>query len=73
MAANTRVRSQPRRSCRLQSSPATGRRRQDDFPSQRQLARHLARHSGPVASLRGLPDGDQLPPMVAALARGRAA
>jgi hypothetical protein len=74
MAANARARSQPRRSCRLRSSPpSNGAASQDDFPSQRQLARHLSRHSCPVATLRDLPAGEQLPPMVAALARGRAA
>ena len=53
--------------------PSTGAASQDDFPTQRQLSRHLSRHSGPAASLRNLPAGDQLPPMVAAQARGRAA
>jgi hypothetical protein len=57
----------------LAELPSTGAASQDDFPTQRQLARHLSRHSSPVASLRELPAGDQLPPMVAAQARGRAA
>ena len=57
----------------LAELPSNGAATQDDFPSQRQLARHLARRSGPAASLRDLPAGDQLPLIVEALARGRAA
>jgi len=57
----------------LAELPSNGAASQDDFPTQRQLARHLSRHFGPVATLRDLPAGDQLPPMVAAQARGRAA
>jgi hypothetical protein len=53
--------------------PSTWAASQDDFPTPRQLCRHLSRYSGPAASLRNLPAGDQLPPMVAAQARGRAA
>jgi hypothetical protein len=57
----------------LAELPSSGAASQDDFPTQRQLARHLSRHSGPAAALRALPAGDQLPPIVAAQARGRAA
>jgi hypothetical protein len=57
----------------LAELPSNRAASQDDFPSQRQLARHLARRSGPAASLREWPVGDQLPLMLEALARGRAA
>ena len=57
----------------LAELPSNGAASQADFPSQRQLARHLARRSGPAASLREWPVGDQLPLMLEALARGRAA
>ena len=57
----------------LAELPSSGTASQDDFPTLRQLARHLSRHSGPVATLRDLPAEEQFPPMVAAQARGRAA
>jgi hypothetical protein len=57
----------------LAALPSDGAATHDDFPSQRQLARHLARRFGPAASLRDRPVGDHLPPIVEALARGRAA
>jgi hypothetical protein len=46
----------------LAELPSSGAASQDDFA-----------HSGPVATLRDLPAGDQLPPMVAAQARRRSA
>jgi hypothetical protein len=39
----------------------------------RSRSQPVLEHSGPAASLRNLPADDQLPPMVAAQARGRAA